>query len=116
MKLEEIAIFTDKVKATAEFYLNLGGKAGYQNDSMSIINFENVKILIHATYEPGEGDLPCENHIAFGSRDVDMDAQRLAESGTLILYEPKDYDWGRSAYLRDPNGKLVELTQIEESN
>jgi len=112
MKLEEIAIFTDNVKETADFYLNLGGKAGYQNEGMSIIQFENVKILIHATYEPGEGDLPCENHIAFGTADVDAEAGRLAESGTAMLYEPKDYDWGRSAYLRDPNGMLVELAQV----
>ncbi len=114
MKLEEIAIFTDKVKETAEFYLNLGGKAGYQNDSMAIINFENVKILIHATYEPGEGDLPCENHIAFGSGNVDAEAKRLEATGIFMLCEPEDYDWGRSAYLRDPNGMLVELSQMGE--
>ena len=112
MKLEEIAIFTDKVKETAAFYLNLGGKAGYQNDDMAIIQFENVKILIHATYEPAEGDLPCENHIAFGSMNVDLEAQRLSASGTSMLYAPKDYDWGRSAYLRDPNGMLVEIAEV----
>jgi len=112
MKLEEIAIFTDKVKETAKFYLNLGGKIGYQNDSLAIIQFENIKILIHATYEPGEGDLPCENHIAFGTADVDAEVKRLAVSGTSMLDEPKDYDWGRSAYLRDPNGMLVELAEI----
>ena len=113
MKLEEIAIFTDKVKETAAFYLNLGGKVGYQNENMAIIQFENVKILIHATYEPGEGDLPCENHIAFGTADVDLEAERLAVSGTSMLYGPTDYDWGRSAYLRDPNGMLVELSETE---
>jgi len=24
---------------------------------------------------------------------------------------PKDYYWGRSAYLRDPDGHLVEITK-----
>jgi hypothetical protein len=33
---------------------------------------------------------------------VDAEAARL---GT----EAKDYDWGRSAYLTDPDGRLVEL-------
>lgn len=31
--------------------------------------------------------------------------------GMTIEYPPRDYDWGRSAYLRDPNGGLIELKQ-----
>ena len=63
MKLEEIAIFTDQVKETAAFYLSLGGKIVYQNEGMAIVGFDNVKVLIHARYVPGEGELPCENQI-----------------------------------------------------
>jgi len=111
MKLEEIAIFTDYVTETAEFYLRLGGEVSYQNENMAIIQFENVKILIHARYEPGEGDLPCENHIAFGTTNVDAEIERLSSSFTMIEYPPANYDWGRSAYLRDPNGLLVELSE-----
>ncbi len=115
MKLEEIAIFTDQVKETAEFYLALGGKVVYQNEGLAIIGFDNVKVLIHTPYQPGEGELPCENHIAFGTHNVDKEINRLSGLGITVEYEPDDYDWGRSAYLRDPDGKLVELTQIAES-
>jgi catechol 2,3-dioxygenase-like lactoylglutathione lyase family enzyme len=111
MKLEEIAIFTDQVKETAEFYMALGGKVVYQNEGMAIIGFENVKMLIHARYQPGENDLPCENHIAFGTPNVNKEVNRLSGLGLTVDYEPADYDWGRSAYLRDPDGKLVELSQ-----
>ncbi|MBE0684536.1 MAG: VOC family protein [Anaerolineaceae bacterium] len=114
MKLEEIAIFTDQVKATTAFYLTLGGKIVYQNEGMAIVAFDNVKMLIHARYEPGENDLPCENHIAFGTPNVDEEIKRLTSQGVTIDYEPENYDWGRSAYLRDPNGMLVELAQLEE--
>jgi catechol 2,3-dioxygenase-like lactoylglutathione lyase family enzyme len=31
--------------------------------------------------------------------------------GVEFLVEPRDYPWGRSAYLRDPDGRLVELAQ-----
>lgn len=113
MKLEEIAIFTDLVTETAGFYVNLGGKVGYQNEDIAIIQFDNVKILIHARYEPGDGDLPCENHIAFGTTNVDVEVERLCASGIEFEYPPDNYDWGRSAYLRDPNGSLVELSEIE---
>ena len=111
MKLEEIAIFTDLVKETTAFYLALGGEIVYQNEGMTIVGFDNVKILIHARYVPGEGELPCENHIAFGTPNVDAEVNRLSSLGLTFDYEPADYDWGRSAYLRDPDGKLVELSQ-----
>ena len=115
MKLEEIAIFTDQVKETAAFYQTLGGKIVYQNEGMAIVAFDNVKMLIHARYEPGENDLPCENHIAFGTPNVDEEINQLSSLGLTVDYEPADYDWGRSAYLRDPDGKLVELSQTAKS-
>lgn len=114
MKLQEIAIFTDQVKETAAFYQTLGGIIVYQNEGMAIVGFENVKILIHARYQPGEGELPCENHIAFGTPNVDAEVNRLSAFGEVVHFGPANYGWGRSAYLRDPNGMLVELAQLEE--
>ncbi len=43
----------------------------------------------------------------------------MSEIGELALFTdgvettiaPRDYPWGRSAYLRDPDGRLVELSQ-----
>ena len=32
-------------------------------------------------------------------------------TGPSSCVEPRDYPWGRSAYLRDPDGRLVELAQ-----
>ena len=45
---------------------------------------------------------PNVDHFALRVADVDEEAGRL---GT----EAKDYPWGRSAYLEDPDGRLVEL-------
>jgi catechol 2,3-dioxygenase-like lactoylglutathione lyase family enzyme len=45
---------------------------------------------------------------------VDDLAAACAEAmgaGLELLIEPREYAWGRSAYLRDPDGRLVELTQ-----
>jgi len=114
MKLEEIAIFTDQVKATTAFYQTLGGKIVYQNEGLAIVAFDNFKVLIHTRYEPGEGELPCENHIAFGTPNVDEEIKRITSTGEVVHYGPANYDWGRSAYLRDPNGMLVELSLLEE--
>jgi catechol 2,3-dioxygenase-like lactoylglutathione lyase family enzyme len=43
--------------------------------------------------------------------DLDGSCAALAASGCTFLVEPRDYPWGRSAYLRDPDGRLVELAQ-----
>ena len=52
--------------------------------------------------EPQEGMPPNEDHFALRVGDVDVEARRL---GT----EARDYDWGRSAYIVDPDGRIVEL-------
>jgi len=42
------------------------------------------------------------------------DARReLRERRFVLLVEPRDYPWARSAYLRDPDGRLVELNQAD---
>ncbi|HUG64351.1 MAG TPA: VOC family protein [Gaiellaceae bacterium] len=43
--------------------------------------------------------------------DVDATCAALVAAGVALLVEPRDYPWGRSAYLRDPDERLVALTQ-----
>jgi catechol 2,3-dioxygenase-like lactoylglutathione lyase family enzyme len=44
--------------------------------------------------------------------DVDGMVSRLQKQGVAVVREPADFpDWGiRSAYLRDPDGNLIELS------
>lgn len=37
--------------------------------------------------------------------------RELRERRIVLLVEPRGYPWGRSAYLRDPDGHSVELNQ-----
>lgn len=112
--LSEVAYFTDNVKGLSNFYGTLLGAAPVaQSDGMAIFMVGKTKIFIHRNYEPGEGDLPPENHLAFTVEDVDTACQSLAQQGLAIELPPRDYYWGRSAYLRDPDGHLIELTNEE---
>lgn len=114
MKLIEIAHFTDQVEAMVSFY-----RALLQTDpvaespDMAIFMNEGVKIFIHRMYTPGEGELPPESHHAYSVSDIDQTCSALADSGLEVEVPPKDYYWGRSAYLRDPDGNLIELIQAE---
>ena len=61
------------------------------------------------------GELPPEDHIAFAVPDVDAAWRLLTQQGLTVEIPPDDYDWGRSACLRDPDGHLIELSQTMQS-
>lgn len=110
MNLVEMAYFTDRVGEMANFYQTLLNQPPvHQTDDMAIFMQNGVKIFIHKTYIAEEGDLPPENHTAFEVADVDTSVAQLSEHGLQIEREPADYYWGRSAYLRNPDGHLIEL-------
>ncbi len=112
MELVELAFFTENVEAMAVFYRRLlGSDPVAQSDDMAIFMMGQTKIFIHRTYTPAEGELPPENHTAFAVDDVDATSQALVEQGLTLEVPPQDYYWGRSTYLRDPDGHQIELTQ-----
>lgn len=111
MKLSELAIFTDDVEDVAEFYERLlGEEPTHSGPGCVLFSHGDAEVLVHETYEPGEGDLPCENHVAFAVDDLDAACKTLQARGLELEVPPRDFDWGRSAYLRDPAGNLVELS------
>ncbi len=112
MQLVEIAFFTDDVDQMTSFYQNLlAKKPDVVADGMAIFMLGNTKIFIHRTYPPSEGELPPEDHIAFAVADLDAACQQLIARGLVMERLPKDYYWGRSAYLRAPDGRQIEITQ-----
>ena len=111
MKLVELAHFTDNVAAMSDFYRALlGAEPVAASEDMAIFMNGDTKIFIHRKYPPSEGELPPENHTAFAVEDVDAMCNDLTRQGLTLEIPPKDYYWGRSAYLRDPDGNLIEIT------
>ena len=112
MKLSELAYFTDNVPEMTDFYRKLlGVEPVAQSADMAIFMSGETRIFIHRNYQPSESELPPENHVAFAVADVDATCQALIEQGLLMEIPPKDYYWGRSAYLFDPDGNQVEITR-----
>jgi catechol 2,3-dioxygenase-like lactoylglutathione lyase family enzyme len=71
----------------------------------------DAKVLVHERAATMDGGPPNEDHVALGVSDLDATCAELRARGLELLVEPRDYPWGRSAYLRDPDGRLVELSQ-----
>ncbi len=63
-----------------------------------------------------ENGPPNEDHVALGVADLDAVCDELRDKGVVFLVEARDYPWGRSAYVRDPDGRLVELAETVSVN
>ena len=115
MKLVELAYFSDQVPEMADFYRRLlGAEPVYEGDGIAIFLLGGTKIFIHHKYEVEAGDLPPEDHIALETEDIESACQKLLDQGARLEVPPKDYYWGRSAYLRDADGRLIEIIQAAE--
>jgi uncharacterized protein YndB with AHSA1/START domain/catechol 2,3-dioxygenase-like lactoylglutathione lyase family enzyme len=112
MQPAEIAFFVDDVDASTAFYRALLGRGPVAaSEGMAIFQAGATRILVHETYEAGEGALPPENHVAFAVQDLDATCAALRAQGLELEVAPRAYYWGRSAYLRAPDGQLIELAE-----
>ena len=101
--IAEIALFTDDPDRLVAFYEHvLGREPASRWAGGATFDLDGVTLLIHVKGEQEEGMPPSADHFAFRVGDVDTEAARLGA-------EAADYPWGRSAYLHDPDGRLVEL-------
>lgn len=111
-KIIEIAYFCDDIPAMSRFYRELlGADPVAQSEDMAIFLAGETKIFLHKKYIPASGELPPENHFALAVRDLESACQALTNQGYSIETPPATYYWGKSAYLRDPEGHLIELSE-----
>ena len=110
--LAEIALFTDDVAAATGFYARLLGTAPVAEwPGGAIFVVGDAKLLVHERSVAMENGPPNEDHFAFSVADLDAACAELRGQAVSFLVEPRVYPWGRSAYLRDLDGRLVELAQ-----
>ncbi len=112
MKLVELAYFTENVQQMSDFYrILLGADPVAASEDMAIFMSGETKVFMHKKYPASAAELPPENHTAFAVEDVDTACASMIQQGLTLEVPPKDYYWGRSAYLRNPDGYLVEITK-----
>ena len=110
-ELVEVALFTDEVEAMKQFYGSLlGSEPEAEWPGGAIFTAGNAKLLVHERVGTVENGPPNEDHFALAATDLDNACADLRAQGFEFLVEARDYPWGRSAYLRDPDGRLVELS------
>jgi catechol 2,3-dioxygenase-like lactoylglutathione lyase family enzyme len=109
--LAEIAVFTEDVAAVSAFYRGLLRDPVTEWPGGTLFACGGAKLLVHERATALDDGPPNEDHFALSVEDLDAACESLAAHGHTFLVEARDYQWGRSAYLRDPDGRLVELAQ-----
>src|SRR5207245_8498036 len=110
----EIARFTADPGANIKFYKSfLGFEPTWETGDAAQFAVGAVKLLVHKT--SSSMGSPGEDHLAFAVENVDSACAELESKGLRIEKAPRDYEWGRSAYLRDPDGRWLELYQVKAS-
>jgi len=111
-RIAEIALFTDDVEAATRFYEGLLGTSPVAEWPLGVsFAAGDARLLVHERSAAMENGPPNEDHFAFAVASLDAAREELARCGVSFLVEPRAYPWGRSAYLRDPDGRLVELAE-----
>lgn len=110
--IREIALFTDDVAGAAAFYRELLGTGpAAEWPGGALFSVGTGKLLVHERSAAMPDGPPNEDHFALAVENLDPICAALVEAGLTLLVEPREYPWGRSAYLRDPDGRLVELAE-----
>lgn len=109
-RIAEVARFTSRPRELANFYAAILDRP--VPEAADVFNFEvdGVNLFIHPTDDalPEPGWPRGVDHIAFEVEDLDKECERLRREGYEVE-GPRDFPWGRSAYINDPDGRLVEL-------
>ena len=109
MKITEVARFTKKPAEVTAFYATILGTDAPPGDS-AMFDIDGVTLLVHEASDdaPPPGWPADVDHFAIQVDDLDAECVRLRNAGFDVT-GPTDLPWGRSAYLYDPDGKMVEL-------
>ena len=125
MKFVSTRIVTDYVPALASFYERVTGitpvgcsehyvEIATPTGVLAICSYDSVTLFNAAAAKPRA------NHsviIEFEVADVDAERRRLADCVESFVMEPTSQPWGtRSMLLRDPDGNLINIYAVIDSN
>lgn len=114
MKIKGQAIFVQNLKESTDTYSTLFGiDPTEQTDKSTTFQFGTFRFFIHEIHEQQENFPPSEDHLEIEIENVDEAFQRLLNAGFEEVVAPQQYYWGYSGYVRDREGRMLELCAVE---
>jgi catechol 2,3-dioxygenase-like lactoylglutathione lyase family enzyme len=113
-RIAEVALFTSDVPRLVEFYERvLGIEPRSRSESHAYFDVGETTMFLHLATDDESHGAPNGDHVAFAVDNQNAVSEELRESGLEVI-GPKQFYWGRSAYVRDPDGRIVELVSESE--
>ena len=118
-----IFFLCDDPAATAKWYEEVLGMAPNDYGGFDFLHAASAKAFpegarsIFAPFKSGSDYLkPSSETVMFNLMVDDMDAvlKRIETAGVELVQPPEDFDYGRFAWLMDPDGRKIELWQPKE--
>lgn len=110
MKATGITLFVDNLEKSVEFYARLlGSQPIEKSENTALFVSDGFKTFLHRQMEQEPGMPANEDHLEYLVSDLEQTISNLLQIGMEIENHPKEYYWGRSAFLRDLDGRLIEL-------
>ena len=110
MKATGVTLFVEDLEASTQFYVNLFEQQPIdKSENTALFEVDGFKTFLHRQMKHEAGMPANEDHMEYKVSDLDEIVSGLIEKGMKIENHPKEYYWGRSAFLRDIEGKLIEL-------
>lgn len=104
-------ITSDDIPRSKEFYRLLGLEERMDLGWVVILgpaDKPDVQLLLMSQDESA----PIQPEISIGVDDVDAAHERMVTAGVEIVHSLRDEPWGvRRFFVRDPNGKIVNIVQ-----
>src|ERR1700694_5940043 len=119
--IDYVVLVVEDVQRALNFYCGLGLSLSHHSPSYAQIDAGTTRLgLFHRAamsetlgFEVGRPlSTSPEFEIGFKVGDVDAAFAEMLSAGAAGVCEPTDRSWGqRTAYVRDPDGHLIELAQ-----
>ncbi len=117
--LHHILIEVDDIAKSLKFYHGcLGLSLTSQSNGFATLESANAGIYLWQNHWGWE-DAPASQksrgiglYQHFEVEDVAAMVERFRKAGYAIVQEPRNYDWGTEAFVRDPDGYVIALVKL----
>jgi catechol 2,3-dioxygenase-like lactoylglutathione lyase family enzyme len=107
-------IVSDDVERSRRFYTEvLGGRVEFPGDPVNVA-LANSWIVINGGGGPTDDKPTVSSFLNIRVRDIDAVYAEWSARGAEFLTPPKQHEFEKRCYIRDPDGHLIEVGQTTD--
>ncbi len=105
-----VSLQAKDLESVARFYRDVLGVPLHLGEDYPHFECSWNNPYLHFAIFPSTNEQP---KLSFAVDDLDAAHARAVAVGAVVVSEPKEEPWGRSAEYRDPDGNIVSLVELQ---